>query len=322
MISAKPSITKSLSHSPRILQLKKHIVPRLLRWYRRNGRELPWRKERDPYRVLVSEIMLQQTQMSRVLQKYPLFLKRFPSFQTLARAPRSQVIRAWQGMGYNNRAVRLQQLASTVLHQYRGRLPTSILELQKLPGIGPYTAHALACFVHKVPHPVVDTNVSRVLKRLFPRELKPTQRVSEDINRIWALAHALLPHRHAYDWNQALMDLGALVCTAANPQCSKCPISQACPSAHKITRGRVRRKKQERGRDAIPNRIYRGRIIEFLRHRTNGRGVTFSLVACAVKANYTTKDERWLRGLIRGLERDGLLTIRKKKGNVFLTLPD
>jgi A/G-specific adenine glycosylase len=168
----------------------------------------------------------------------------------------------------------------------------------------------------------VDTNVSRVLERLFPRELAPTKKRRDDVNNIWALARALLPHRHAYDWNQALMDLGAIVCTAAHPQCSKCPISQACPSAHQITRGTVRRKKQETGRDGIPNRIYRGRIIEYLRHRTNGRGVSVSTIARAVKTNYTTKDETWLGGLIRGLERDGLLATRKRKGVVFLTLPD
>jgi A/G-specific adenine glycosylase len=169
------------------------LTARVLRWYRNNGRQLPWRNENDPYRVLVSEVMLQQTQVSRVLTKYPRFLKRFPTFKKLANAKTSDVIKAWEGMGYNNRALRLQRLAVTVLDQHRGRLPESIRELQALPGIGRYTAHALACFSFGRRVPVVDTNIKRVLTRLrSPQRREPAPKEAD----IWDLASSLLPHRH------------------------------------------------------------------------------------------------------------------------------
>ena len=139
----------------------------VLRWYRQNGRTLPWRGEQDPYRVLVSEVMLQQTQVSRVLEKYPLFLKQFPTLRALARAERSSVIRAWRGMGYNNRAVRLHLLAQTVVNSHGGVLPRTEEELTLLPGIGRYTARALLSSVFHIPVPVVDVNVHRFFSRLF-----------------------------------------------------------------------------------------------------------------------------------------------------------
>ncbi|MGH2569330.1 MAG: A/G-specific adenine glycosylase, partial [Bacteroidota bacterium] len=151
---------------------KSTVTQLVLRWYRRHGRPLPWRRTRSPYRILVSEIMLQQTQVGRVLEKYPSFLRRFPDIQSLARAKKSSVIKAWRGMGYNNRAVRLQQLARIVRHSQGGKLPRTVEELQNLPGIGRYTAHALACFAFRRPLQVVDTNVRRILSRLFPSETK------------------------------------------------------------------------------------------------------------------------------------------------------
>ncbi|MBI3578423.1 MAG: A/G-specific adenine glycosylase, partial [Ignavibacteriales bacterium] len=255
---------------------KSEITRAVLRWYRNNGRRLPWRGIRDPYRILVSEVMLQQTQVSRVLIKYPQFLKRFPSFKSLADAKASDAIKAWQGMGYNNRVIRLQQLARTIIKNNQGRLPNDINELQKLPGIGRYTAHAVACLVFHEQVPVVDTNIIRVLSRLFPKKLKLNRQQRIEIEAIWETAEWLLPRNRAADWNQALMDLGAMVCTAANPKCSMCPVQSYCPSAFKTIRATTKSLKQEPKRDGIPHRIYRGRIIEALRNLNGKKSITAS----------------------------------------------
>jgi A/G-specific adenine glycosylase len=199
------------------------IISSLLSWYRKYARPLPWRETRNPYRILVSEIMLQQTQVSRVLQKYPEFLKRFPNFTSLAHARAADVIRAWSGMGYNNRALRLYRIAQQVVHEHKGRLPSDSDTLQTFPGIGRYSANAIACFAFEQPIAVVDTNVRRVLARLFPRQARTMDE--------WKLAEWALPKGKAYDWNQALMELGALRCSVYNPTCATCPLNRLCNSA-------------------------------------------------------------------------------------------
>ena len=289
------------------LKRKSLLTAKVLRWYRKNGRQLPWRNEDDPYRVLVSEVMLQQTQVSRVLTKYPRFLKRFPSLRKLADAKTSDVIKAWEGMGYNNRALRLQRLAVTVLDEHRGRIPGNIQELEALPGIGRYTAHALACFSFGQQVPVVDTNIKRVLTRLrFPQRRRPAPK-EEDI---WDLAESLLPRRQSHDWNQALMDLGATICTAARPKCDLCPLVDLCPSAHRVdTRIRTPRKPEPK-RDGIPNRIYRGRVIQAFRELRTRGGMAPTALARKIKPDFTSVDRRWFASLIRGLQKDGLIQIR------------
>jgi A/G-specific adenine glycosylase len=260
--------------------------------------------------------MLQQTQVSRVLTKYPRFLKRFPSLKRLANARISDVIKAWEGMGYNNRVLRLQRLAVTVLDEHRGRIPESIQELEALPGIGRYTAHALACFSFGQQVPVVDTNIKRVLTRFcYPRSRRPTPK-EEDI---WDLAASLLPRRHSHDWNQALMDLGATICTAAQPKCDLCPLVDLCPSAHRVSQRKRAARKPEPGRDGIPNRIYRGRTIQALRELKTCSGMTRTVVARKIKPNFTSVDRRWLESLLQGLQNDGLIQIRS--GN-RISLPE
>jgi A/G-specific adenine glycosylase len=244
---------------------KQRIQAAVLKWYRLHERQLPWRHERDPYRILVSEIMLQQTQVSRVLITYPQFLQRFPTMQHLARARTSSVIKAWQGMGYNNRVLRLQQLARRVVAESDGALPRSIDDLMLLPGIGRYTAHA------GQQAPVVDTNISRILRRLFPSKSLPSR---VHINDDWARAAEILPSRKAAIWNQALMDLGATICVASTPRCDHCPLKAFCPSAHRVPRVKRRPAKSEPGRRGIPNRIYRGRVVEALRSLKRGESMT------------------------------------------------
>ncbi len=285
------------------LRRKTNVAKSILRWYRTNARTLPWRNIRDPYKVLVSEIMLQQTQVSRVLEKFSEFIKRFPSLGALSRARQSSVVRAWRGMGYNNRAIRLRQIARILVKEFRGTIPAGVDALLQLPGVGPYTAHALASFVGKAHVPVVDTNVRRVLARLFPTEAK---RMTD-----WDLAWLTLPRGNAYNWNQALMDFGATVCTFAAPKCISCPLKQSCPSAFKKSEKRKTGAKVEPGKNGIPNRIYRGRIIEILRGLPRNAGLHFSALGQNVLTGYGERDAAWLRRILSALERDGLV-MRKK----------
>jgi A/G-specific adenine glycosylase len=198
------------------------FVRRLLRWYRRRGRALPWRRTRDPYRILVSEVMLQQTQVERVIPKYREFLRRYPSIETLARAQVQEVREVWYPLGYNIRPVRLWAIANDVVSRYDGRIPDAVDRLLALKGIGPYTAGAVLAFAYGQRVPVVDTNVRRVLQRVFYGRRVPDR-------LLWRLAARLLP-RQAYDFNQALMDLGAVVCTARAPRCLACPLRDCCRS--------------------------------------------------------------------------------------------
>jgi len=259
--------------------------------------------------------MLQQTQVSRVLTKYPQFLKRFPSLKTLARATTSDVIKAWEGLGYNNRALRLQRLAITVLNEHRNTLPGGIKELEALPGIGRYTAHALACFSFGQRVPVVDTNIKRVLTRISP----PNGRTPAPKEDVWVLAESLLPQRHSHDWNQALMDLGATICTAAQPKCDLCPLVKLCPSAYRVRRRKPSPAKSEQGRDGIPNRIYRGRTIQALRELRTRETITFFALARKIRTDFKSVDRRWFASLLRGLQKDGLICIHA--GNRF-SLPE
>jgi A/G-specific adenine glycosylase len=254
--------------------------------------------------------MLQQTQVARVLTKYPQFLTRFPSLKRLASAKTSDVIKAWEGMGYNSRALRLKKLAETVLNEHHGRLPQSVRELEELPGIGRYTAHALACFAFGKHVPVVDTNIRRVVTRVCPPKSRTLARKEEDI---WILAESLLPRQHSHDWNQALMDLGATICTAAQPRCNLCPLLAVCPSAHKVRRTKAGITKPEPGRDGIPNRIYRGRTIQALRELKRLEGLTLSALARRIKSDFKPTDRRWFEALLRGLQKDGLIHIRAGK---------
>lgn len=305
--------------SPTISQRNK-LHRAILRWYDRNGRDLPWRHDHDPYRILVSEIMLQQTQVSRVLELYPRFLKRFPTFRSLAQARPSSVIRAWRGMGYNNRALRLQQTAKIITRDHAGSFPKTIVQLQELPGIGRYTAHALACFILEKPVAVVDTNIVRVLSRLFPKSIPVLSSGKPFLQNAWIVAGKILPRNHAYRWNQALMDLGAMLCTASNPRCDHCPVVRHCPSSFRVQR-RVLPKRMEPGRDGIPNRIYRGRVVEILRYANGDGFLSFTRLAKQVKANYRDHDRRWLLGVLEGLVKDGLIEKQQRGRNFYFSLP-
>jgi A/G-specific adenine glycosylase len=204
-----------------------------MRWFRRHGRDLPWRRTRDPYHVLVSEVMLQQTQVSRVEGYYRHFLETYPTLHHLAKAPASAVRESWDGLGYYRRAANLQKLAQQIVAERDGIMPSDPGELRRLPGVGRYTAGAVASFAFERRTAAVDTNVARVIRRAF----HPRARTEK---RIWDTAEALLPRRgrDAWTFNQAIMELGALVCTARVARCEVCPVSGICKTGRASGVGR------------------------------------------------------------------------------------
>lgn len=204
---------------------------RLLRWFRKHGRDLPWRRTRDPYAVLVSEFMLQQTQVSRVESYWPRFLARFPTVDALARARPSSVRESWEGLGYYRRAANLHKLARVVTDEQAGAIPSDTAALRRLPGIGRYTAGAVASFAFERAEPAVDTNVARVLRRAF----HPRARGAAGERRLWDTAAGLHTRhgRSAWAFNQAIMELGALICTARIAKCGECPVRSVCKTGSK-----------------------------------------------------------------------------------------
>ena len=198
----------------------------LLTWYRRTARDLPWRRTRDPYAIWVSEIMLQQTRVQTVVSYYERFLAAFPNATALAAAPLADVLHAWQGLGYYSRARHLHAAAQIIAGERRGQFPSTVAEWAELPGIGPYTAAALASITAGVPVATVDGNIQRVLARVFAEEGRIEAQATRQ--RLWALANELLARRTAGDFNQALMELGARLCRPRAPDCEHCPVRRAC----------------------------------------------------------------------------------------------
>jgi A/G-specific adenine glycosylase len=205
---------------------RRRFRQRLLAWYRRHGRDLPWRRTDNPYHILVSEIMLQQTQVDRVLPKYAEWLEKFPSLDALAGAPERDVTDAWYPLGYNIRPKRLQSIARETVTKYGGTLPSDEETLRSFKGIGAYTAGAIRSFAFHERAAILDTNVARVLFRVFVGAGDPKSHAMK--RHLWTLSETLVPNRHVFDFNQALMDFGAMVCVARNPRCLVCPMSKAC----------------------------------------------------------------------------------------------
>lgn len=198
----------------------------LLGWYRRNGRALPWRETSDPYHVLVSEVMLQQTQVDRVLPKYHEWLGKYPTLEALAAARPAEVRRTWRPLGYNIRPSRLQAIARESVASYGGRLPDDPETLGGFKGIGEYTLGAVMSFGFRRRAAILDTNVARVLYRVFVGAGDPKSHRMK--KQLWAISRAVLPQRDFYDFNQGLMDFGATLCTARRPACPRCPLKRQC----------------------------------------------------------------------------------------------
>jgi A/G-specific adenine glycosylase len=257
----------------------------LLEWYAREARDLPWRRTRDPYAVLVAEVMLQQTQVDRVIPRYHAWLARFPTLRDLAAASRADAIRAWQGLGYNRRAVRLHEIACQAVADCDGQLPRSVDGLLRLKGVGRYTAGAVACFAYEQPVAMVDTNVRRVLSRVFGVEPSGVQ----------GMAESVIPRTAAWGWGQALMDLGATVCRASQPLCLICPLLQECGGPLPYVRQRATAAEFKSS-----NRYFRGRILDELRELPAGARLPKAMLAARVGGR---------SDLVEALAQDGLLEI-------------
>ncbi len=286
------------------------LQARLLDWYAINQRALPWRETRDPYAILVSEVMLQQTQVERVIPKYREFLERFPGFAALAAASRAEVIQCWVPLGYNRRAVRLHELARAVVQ--RGGLPEEPTELEQLEGLGAYTAAAVACFAFGRQVPAVDTNVRRVLGRILSSggyDVQPSAR------RCAELAREVLPVGRAEDWNQALMDLGATICTARAPACQRGPVADLCAARPWLAEGKGESEKRAAEAKAPyaaaerfegSSRYYRGQIVRRLGALETGRLMSVDALGSAIRADYSPVERPWLLSMLRALQSDGL----------------
>ncbi len=198
----------------------------LLAWYAEHRRDLPWRRSLDPYSVWVSEMMLQQTQVATVIPYFQRWMQRFPDVTALANAAESDVLHAWQGLGYYSRARNLQRAAELMVREHAGRVPDAVEALRALPGIGPYSAGAIASIAYGKAEPLVDGNVIRVLSRLFALHGDPNKKPLK--TEIWAHARALIPAHAPGDFNQALMELGATVCAPRSPRCDVCPLAKVC----------------------------------------------------------------------------------------------
>ena len=287
---------------------------KLLQWYAKHGRILPWRRTRDAYPILVSEVMLQQTNVSRVIRFYERWLKEFPDWRSLARAKTDAIIHAWSGLGYNRRALMLRSIAQYVTLHGEPKTETA---WQTLKGIGPYTAAAMAAFsLHKRTLPI-DTNIRRVLGRVFLGKTFPTR---SDDGHIQQAAETLLPLKGKYyDIPQALFDLATIICTKS-PHCANCPLRTSCKSAPAFLQGHVmipkrtdkhRQEKKQTGKK-YPDRIYRGRILKEI--KTSARGLTLIHIARKIDPSFQKKqDAAWVQAMLMRLTREGFLERRENR---------
>ncbi|MBI2147824.1 A/G-specific adenine glycosylase [Candidatus Woesearchaeota archaeon] len=291
----------------------------LLSWYSLAKRDLPWRKTTDPYKILVSEVMLQQTQVDRVIPKYGAFLHAFPTVQALADAPTGDVIRLWSGLGYNRRAVKLQECARAVAESHGGKFPQSVDGLKQLPGIGPYTAAAVMAFAFNKPEVVVDTNVRRVFFRLGIGSER--EGLSEDLQGLIA---GNVSQKCSRDYHNALMDFGATVCTARAPKCESCVFNKQCVSVKKYTKQQMedvasRIFKTTQSKFEGSNRYYRSMILKEVQRK---QGQLVEELAKVLSMQKTLSEQAPLpavaqaRSLVRQLEKDKL--IAEKNGRVYL----
>ena len=279
------------------------IQQTILEWYSTNKRNLPWRTTNNPYSIVVSEIMLQQTQVDRVIPKYNHFLKKFPTIEALAQASSAAIINEWAGLGYNRRALYLHKFAQAVVNQHKGIIPSSREQLLELPGIGPYTSQAIRCFGFHKDVPVVDINIKRVYSRIFFRG-------EGSENELQNIARELIPNNNGVVWNNALMDFGATMCMD-KPKCGKCPLTQQC-SAYKSGNPEKYLKPKKQSTFLGSNRYYRSLIIKELRNNKHFK----SSIKRIRQLMPQDKTEEWFEKIIQSLERDGLVI--RKKDNVSL----
>ncbi|MCS7206666.1 MAG: A/G-specific adenine glycosylase [Dehalococcoidia bacterium] len=284
------------------------LQERLLQWHTTHTRSLPWRETRDPYAIVVSEIMLQQTGVERVLPKYKDWLARWPTWEALAQAPLGEVVRAWEPLGYNRRAVWLHRIAQRVVQHWGGRLPQDARALATLPGVGPYTRNAILCFAFGHDVAVLDTNVRRVLARAILGEKDAWPSALREV------AEGLVPQGMGRTWNLALMDLGATVCVARLPRCGICPWRDLCAwRARGMPPGSPQRRPAP-----FPGspRYFRGRMLAFLRRVPTGQSVPLEDLCVHIGLDTALGYQ-----LAHALHREGLVQVREEKGLYCISLP-
>jgi len=233
------------------------FVPPLLNWYGKNARDLPWRECSDPYPVWISEVMLQQTRVETVTPYFERWMTRFPTLESLAVASQQEVLNAWEGLGYYSRARNLHRAAKIVMDEFDGQFPKDVAGLRNLPGIGRYTAAAIASIAYGLDEPALDGNIRRVLARLF--DVTEPVRSPAGERRLWALVAEYLPPGKADYYNQALMDLGALVCTPRSPDCTKCPVADFCQA---LAKGVQDQRPVSKPKAPVPHHIVTAAVIQ------------------------------------------------------------
>lgn len=292
--------------SKRKIQEMQEIV---LTWYYANAKEYPWRVENpNPYVVLVSETMLQQTQSSRVAVRLPQFLEEYPTIAHLAKATNATILRSWQGMGYNSRALRLRDTAKEIVQKYNGKLPQSYTELRALPGVGDYTARAILSFAFSHDIHIIDVNIRRVYSRIVYKQ--PTNLHTATEAQVKSIADSIFPTGKSSVWHQAVMDIGNQFCSAQNPVCSKCPLTHVCASASSMIMQKPQ-PKQEPSFQGIPNRLWRGRIIKHLSHLAPKEVATIKQLLQHLEISSNKPNEEWLKSILLKLEVEKLIEQRK-----------
>ena len=280
----------------------------ILAWYAANGRSLAFRGSADPWAILVSEVIAQQTQAARAADRWERFMARFPTVEALADATPADVLREWQGLGYDRRGLRLQQAARAIVRHHEGRVPDSVEALAALPGIGPYTARAVSAIAFGRPCGAVDVNVRRVLGRLVVGDTAVLTHVE-----MQALADASVPADRSAAWTHALMDVGATICRPRAPRCEGCPVSAWCRFAatgRAPTPAMGRRRSADRTPFPATNRWLRGRILDRLRAVPDRRWV-------AIEGPIGTHDAATVRKAAQALARDGMLEIQATDGDAL-----
>lgn len=297
----------------------KSLILAIISWYKVHGRhDLPWRQTRDPYHILVAEIMLQQTQVSRVIEKYQEFLTAFPTIEDLAHAKTSAVITAWKGLGYNRRALFLQKTAQAVVNDFSGTFPKDLETLKTLPGVGDYTARAILSFAFDQSVPMMDTNHRRIYNRILVGiEIKKDNDLlhiaDRTITRINTHKHEIKKkirkkHSAVYHWNQALMDFGSIICTTRKPACDECPVKRWCKAYPAIINAPAHKSIKTK-KNHIPfrqtDRYFRGQIIDLLREKQ-------AVSTTQLRRKFKELPKERYQVIIKKLLSDGLIERRER----------
>ena len=277
----------------------------ILNWFAREARSFPWRYDNpEPYHVLISEYMLQQTQTTRIAERFPEFISQFHDIEHLGKATNQEIILAWQGLGYNNRALRLRDCARQIITLHKGVIPHDYDALIALPGIGPYTASAILSFAYGEDVPVIDVNIYRI----YARVLGNSDPIDANKSMITSFAESAFPKGHSSAWHQAMMDIGARWCKANQALCTDCPLQTHCKSAFNVQMITKKKEKKEPSHRNIPNRIWRGKTVEHLRNCSSFSEKKEILLNIILSDHANKEDTQWFEDIIiHALVRDRLI---------------